>query len=141
MMDIKNPIFVIVDDGSVLFLNEPWGFEDILGMEPIDVANGLYTAYDSEGQVLKMVTINDETGEIERPTEHKIKIPFFKEIVVGIDFDRSIKAIPQGIKEPDRLMDYLVNDLSALGHNVEGCSLSDLVKIYQNKFPNLLEEL
>lgn len=66
--NIKNPIFVIAEDSTVEFLHESWAV-DCCNMEPIDVADGLYRAYDSEGQILNLVTINEETGQIERPTE------------------------------------------------------------------------
>lgn len=134
--NIKSPIFVIIDGNEVRFLSEPWGFECILGMEPIDVADGLYTAYDSEGQILSLVTINDETGSIERPTEtmYTINIPIFGKFSIGtVALDRSIKAIPQGVKDVEKLTEYLVEDLSRSGYEVAGLTLPALVAIYQAK--------
>jgi hypothetical protein len=136
MNNIKSPIFVIADDNTVCFLHEPekvdYGF-----FEPVDVADGIYTAYDSEGQILKLVTINEKNGEIERPTEDIINIPFFGKIV-GVLHDRTIKAIPQDIYKPDKLTKILVQDLSSSGHNVIGLTLNELVAIYQKKHPKLL---
>jgi hypothetical protein len=127
--NIKNPIFVIAEDSTVEFLHEFWEV-DCCNMEPIDVADGLYTAYDSEGQILNLVTINEETGQIERPTESYIKIPFLGKIG-SISLDRTIKAIPTGIKDRDKLMYHLARDLSQSGHKVHGLRLRDLVAIYE----------
>ena len=128
---IKNPIFVILDDSTVLFLHEWWEV-DCCGIEPIDVSNGEYIAYDSEGQVLNLVTIN-EAGKIERLTEDIINIPFLGKII-GVTNDKNIKAIPTGVKEPARLMEYLVRDLYGK-RDVEGLTLPELVQIYKDESP------
>lgn len=130
MYDIKNPLFVIsLDDSSVEFLHEAWEV-DCCNMEASHVANGEYIAYDSEGQILKLVTMN-EYGEIERPTEDIINIPFLGKIVL-VSNDKTIKALPTGVKEPEKLIEYLVYDLS-IKYNVEGLMLPELVEIYKNK--------
>jgi len=128
---IKNPIFVVVDDGEIIFVSHP---DELIfcGMEPIDVANGIYRAYDSTGQIIKLVTINDETGAIEGPTENKIKIPFIGEIGV-VSLDRSIKPIPTGLKDEEKLREILKEDLSAKGYQAEDLELNQLIKIYQEK--------
>jgi len=127
---VKTPLFIIAEDNTVQFLQELWEV-DCCGMEPIDVADGVYTAYDSEGQILKLVTIN-EKGEVERPTENTINISFLGKIV-SVAHDKTIKALPLEVKDTDKLTKVLTQDLSRLGHHVDGLTLEQLISIYQEK--------
>jgi len=132
MKNIKTPIFIIaLDDSTVEFLHETWEV-DCCDIESSDVANGEYIAYDSEGQILKLATIN-EKGEIESPTENIINIPFLGKIVSVIN-DKTITAIPTGIKDPAKLIEYLVRDL-CIKHDVDSLTLPELVQIYKDENP------
>lgn len=128
---IKNPLFIIAEDGEVIFFHDLSEL-DCEDMEPIDVADGVYTAYDSEGQMLKLVTVNGK-GEIERPTENVvISIPFLGS-VIGIEHDKNITAIPLGIKNASKLAQILARDLSISEHNTDNLTLTELVALYERK--------
>lgn len=127
--DIKLPIFIVADDGDVKLLHELWEV-NCCGIEPIDVADNVYSAYDSEGQMLKLVTINEKNGKIERPTEDTITIPLLGKII-GIAQDRVIEAIPQEIKDTKKLTENLVQGLSQAGYKIENLKLEELVEMYK----------
>ena len=130
--DIKNPIFIIAEDGTIIFLQDS-SEVDCCGIEPIDVADGVYTAYDSEGQILKLITINEDNGKIEGPTENMIiKIPFLGKIT-SVAHDRVIKIIPEKTKDSNKLMQILSRDLSNSEGNIDGLALNKLVDLYQRK--------
>lgn len=116
MSHIKYPLFVIAEDNTVQFFHESLEI-DYCDIEPIDIADGVYTAYDSKGQLLKLVTI-DEHGKINRPTEDRIKIPFLGTII-GVTYDRCIRALPTNIKNSNKLIQILKQDLHKLGRDIE----------------------
>jgi hypothetical protein len=142
--NIKTPIFVIEeDDVSVVFFNELWEL-NCGELEPLHIINGGYKiAYDSEGQILKLVIIDDETGEITSIEKTLFRIPFLGKITTE-NFNISIKAIPEGTKEPDKLRSYLIKDLGSLMKNLmahkdqfQDLTLPELVSIYQKKYPKI----
>jgi len=135
---IHNPIFIIGDDLSVYFVHDAEDI-DYGEFEPIDVADGVYSAFDSEGQILKLVTVNDENRKIERPTESKFKIPYFGQMSI-VSLDRSIKAISTGIKDELKLRDFLTKDLIRSGYQAEGLELKGLVSIYQENNKKLYDK-
>jgi hypothetical protein len=140
---IKTPIFVIEDDNTtVIFLNELWDL-NYCGMEAIDVANGIYTAYDSEGQVLKLVTVDDETGEVAPIEKTLFRLPFLGKITT-VNHNMGIGVIAEGVKVPDKLRSYLIRDLVSLMKDLiahkdqfQDLTLPELVSIYQKKYPKI----
>jgi hypothetical protein len=58
---MKYPLVLIADDGPHLFDSADALIRDL---EPIDVENGEYTVYDSEGRLLPLVTTRRDLGPV-----------------------------------------------------------------------------
>lgn len=118
-MKFIEPPIIVYDPGDVIIYE---CIKDVtIGLEAIDILNGNYTAYDSNGRLLKLIvdpTVYDSKGNLIR----------LKDVAKGIQIEAT-EDFPSHEKElKDILHDYLL-ELGINSLEVKDVNLASLINL------------